>query len=460
MCPLGPLKDSPTVDVPADLYYSSFTHLNWDNNQNGLYGEDSDWVSYTADIAVSRLSVCKMKEATSIVNKLIKYEMSPGPSEISDTLLMCGNFLYHVDTIPLSPGDTLYVSDSQKYNEELYQDHIAPYWNGSRMRFFDTFTDFEEGDRYHVSPLHMQEQLSRGYFLVNEFSHGWIDAWGGLEGRDTPDGKYTYENDLAETLINPNYTTIVSGACCVNWFDREPDSLCLSEAFMRNENSNILAFVGYSREGFVGAHCDLMKYFYDGIFKYKMSTAEAVSYAKNRSAAWRWPLLALNTLGDPEGHLNLSKPKRFEDVRIDYNNNRVDITVRQDSCHVCLSKIDDKGNVLFYRFQNLQGNVFSFEQIPNEFTVCVTKDGFVPYCVNVLKQDDGNLYLQNVTFDGNTTVVGKKIIAGRDVKRGSAQGPVSIQNGNVSLQAEQTVRLENSFRVEKGASLQVHTNLK
>lgn len=460
MCPLGPLKDSPTVDVPADLYYSCFTHLNWDNNQNGLYGEDSDWVSYTADIAVSRLSVCKMKEATSIVNKLIKYEMSPGPSEISDTLLMCGNFLYHVDTIPLSPGDTLYVSDSQKYNEELYQDHIAPYWNGSRMRFFDTFTDFEEGDRYHVSPLHMQEQLSRGYFLVNEFSHGWIDAWGGLEGRDTPDAKYTYENDLAETLINPNYTTIVSGACCVNWFDREPDSLCLSEAFMRNENSNILAFVGYSREGFVGAHCDLMKYFYDGIFKYKMSTAEAVSYAKNRSAAWRWPLLALNTLGDPEGHLYLSKPKRFEDVRIDYKNNRVDIAVSQDSCHVCLTKIDDKGNVLFYRFQNLQGNVFSFEQIPNEFTVCVTKDGFVPYCVNVLKQDDGNLYLQNVTFDGNTTVVGKKIIAGRDVKRGSAQGPVRILNGNVSLQAEQTVRLKNSFRVEKGASLQVHTNLK
>lgn len=49
------------------------------------------------------------------------------------------------------------------------------------MRFFDTFTDFEEGDRYNVSPLHMQEQLSHGYFLVNEFSHGWIDAWGGLE---------------------------------------------------------------------------------------------------------------------------------------------------------------------------------------------------------------------------------------------------------------------------------------
>lgn len=139
-----------------------------------------------------------------------------------------------------------------------------------------------------------------------------------------------------------------------------------------------------------------------------------------------------------------------------YHNGNVNIGSEQPTSNVCLSV----GNVLFYRFQNVQGNVFSLEQIPNEFTVCVTKDGFVPYCVNVLKQDDGNLYLQNVTFDGNTTVVGKKIIAGRDVKRGSAQGPVRILNGNVSLQAEQTVRLKNSFRVEKGASLQVHTNLK
>lgn len=159
ICPLGPKDKSPTVDVPADLYYACFTHLNWDKNQNGIYGEESDRVSYIADIAVSRLSVCKMNEATSIVNKLIKYEMSPGPGEISDTLLMCGNFLYDVDTIPLSPGDTIYVSDSQKYSEELYQEHIAPYWSGNRMRFFDTFTDFEKGDRYNVSPLHMQEQL-------------------------------------------------------------------------------------------------------------------------------------------------------------------------------------------------------------------------------------------------------------------------------------------------------------
>lgn len=57
---------------------------------------------------------------------------------------------------------------------------------------------------------------------------------GGLEGRDAGSDKFTYENDLAESLVNPKYTTIVTGACCVNWFDLDKDSLCLSEAFMRN----------------------------------------------------------------------------------------------------------------------------------------------------------------------------------------------------------------------------------
>lgn len=42
-----------------------------------------------------------------------------------------------------------------------------------------------------------------------------------------------------------------------------------------------------------------------------------------------------------------------------------------------------------------------------------------------------------------------KIIAGRDVKRGSAQGPVRILNGNVSLQAEQTVRLKIASELKR-----------
>lgn len=457
-CYVDTIAKSPTRDVPADLYYASFSNLDWDKNRNGRFGERSDKITFTSDIAVSRLSVYDLDGATKIVEKLIKYEKEANLYQLSDSLLLCGVRLYNMDTIPQVSGDTLYISDAQQDSEELYENQISPYWKGKRIRFFDTFTDFPEGDCYHVTPLHLQEQLSRGYFLVNELSHGWINAWGGLEGRDAGSDKYTYENDLAESLVNPKYTTIVTGACCVNWFDLDKDSLCLGEAFMRNENSNVIAFVGYSREGFVSTHRELIKYFYDGIFKLGMSTAEAVAYAKNKYPYHLWTIFALNTLGDPEEHLYLSKPKPLKDVQIHYENNQISITLDQDSCNVCLTNIDEKGNISFFRMQHLQGNIFTFEQFPDQFTVCITKEGFVPYCVDVIKKDNGDVYLQNITFNTNTTVVGKNIFAGKDIKHGEAIGPVHIQNGNISFQAEQTVKVKNDFKVEAGASLKVRTN--
>ena len=234
---------------------------------------------------------------------------------------------------------------------------------------------------------------------------------------------------------------------------------------MRNENSNVLAFVGYSREGFVSANNTIMKSIYDGIFKLRMSTAEAVAHTKNcNSSLSRWLSLTLNMLGDPEAHLYLSKPKTFKEVQVHYANNQVSVTLDQDSCYVCLSKIDDNGELQFYRFQGLQGNTFTFEQIPDEFTLCVTKDGFIPYCVNVIKKDNntgnGDVYIQNASFSGNTTVLGKNIFAGKDVNRGAIPGPVRIQSGNTTFQAEQTVTIKNGFQVEKGASLKVNTNSK
>lgn len=178
-CYVTPIANSPTRDVPADLYYASLSDLDWDKNRNGRYGEFSDRLILTSDIAVSRLSVCDLDGASKIVKKLIKYEREPNSCQLSDSLLLCGVRLYKMDTIPQVSGDTLYISDAQQDSEELYKNQISPYWKGKRIRFYDTFTDFPEGDRYHVTPLHLQEQLSRGYFLVNELSHGWINAWGG-----------------------------------------------------------------------------------------------------------------------------------------------------------------------------------------------------------------------------------------------------------------------------------------
>ena len=125
----------------------------------------------TSDLAVSRLSVQTLSQAESIVAKLIEYEKSPNPLQISDTILLCRN--------ELSKTADGKKSDVQNDGEWLYKLRIKPYWDGRVMLFYNTFTDFEGGADYDVTPIHLQEQLSKGYLLVDESSHGWISQWGG-----------------------------------------------------------------------------------------------------------------------------------------------------------------------------------------------------------------------------------------------------------------------------------------
>lgn len=443
---------TPTKDTPGDMYYACLSDLDWDKNKNGFFGEKEDSISVLSDLAVSRLSVSNLEEAEMIVDKLVNYEMSPNLQQFSDSILMCAN------TISI-------INSAQDKSDDLYNSCIKPYWNGTRMRLYDNYTDFEGGADYDFTPLHLQEQLSRGYLLVDVIAHGWNNLWGYLEYRTPkPVDSDNYKKDLAEQLVNPKYTTITSISCNVNQFDMANDTLCLSESFMRNINSNVLAFVGNSREGIFPNEENLMYYLYKGVFAYHMSFAEALSYAKNTYSAtfskpeWRWLLLGLNALGDPEAHLYLSKPKRFNDVQIQYANHQVLIKLNEDSCSVCLSKIDNDGKLQFYRIQTPKTPTYTFEEIPDEFTLCITKQGFVPYCVNVVKSDSGEIYLQNIVINDNSVVTGNHIYVGKDVNRGTPQGPVQIQTGETLLQASQSVILKNAFQVAKGASLKIKTN--
>ena len=112
----------------------------------------------------------------------------------------------------------------------------------------------------------------------------------------------------------------------------------------------------------------------------------------------------------------------------------------------------------FYRIQTPKTPTYTFEEVPDEFTLCITKQGFIPYCVNVVKSDSGEIYLQNIVINDNSVVTGNQIYVGKDVNRGKPQGPVQIQSGETLLQASQSVTIKNAFQVVKGASLKIKTN--
>lgn len=445
-CKLDTISLSPTEDVPVDFYYVSFSDLNWDKNHNGYYaedGQDGDNVNATIDAAISRLSVNCLSDATDMVNRLISYEKSPKESMISDKMLMSGFML----------------KKAQENGEALYKYNIKPYWKGKMLRFYETKTDFEGDTLYRVNPDNLQSQLSNGYLFFDMMCHGWKQQWGHLYRWSS------YMLSQAQQLQNKGYTFITTLSCYVNCFDTKPDSLCLGEGFMLNKNSNVLAFIGNCREGWYsryggGPSVNLFNQFYLGIMKYKMSIGEAVSFAKNhymsffnqKASRLGWVIRALNPLADPEMHPYLQKPKRFDYTQINYNNGLLSIESAEDSCQICLSKIENN-NLVYYKIVDFDKSI-NIKDIPNGVTVCITKYGYVPYCLYILNGE--TVYLQNKDIDFNATITGTDIIAGSDVVNTRPKGAVTINSGQTFLEASNHIFIKNDFKVAKGAAMKIN----
>ena len=224
-----------TTVMPADLYYACFGNcFSWDANGNGIYGELEDSISMVPDIVVTRASVRDVSGAQAFVDKILGYEKDPDAKGWGNDILMCGA---KRRTAPNGH------SDSESDGEELFKYFIAPYWNGTRMRFYDTYTDFTEGADYDLTAENLQYELSKGYTFVDMITHGNSERWS-LEAENKYYGKQAGE------LKNERYTIITTTACSTNMFDRP--SPCLGEMFINNAYSGVVAYFGCSRYGWTG----------------------------------------------------------------------------------------------------------------------------------------------------------------------------------------------------------------
>ena len=159
-------------------------------------------------------------------------------------------------------------SDAQIVCESMYINSIANNgWTGNKKSFFDTWTDFSGDSLYTLNSHNLQSQLSNGYSFVNVCTHGSQTSFGLEFG--------TYDGDSAVTLINHQPTIIVTDACDTNAFDSSPGFTidpCLSESFLRNPMSGVIAYLGSSREGLFskyggGTSMEFISAFYDELFQ-------------------------------------------------------------------------------------------------------------------------------------------------------------------------------------------------
>lgn len=220
-------------------------------------------------------------------------------------------------------------------------------------------------------------------------THGSKHSWT-LES-----GSY-YTDSEASTLKNKGYTIITTDACDTNAFDEYAIDPCLSEAFIRNADSGILAYFGSSRKGWGdyykpfsgGPSLEYEKQFYKSVlsggspksFGYAVAEAKQAMIGLCKSYnTYRWLQFALNPIGDPEMPIYTSVPQKFNMANISVGlNGSLMVNAGVAGCTICLMSVDDMGESLYDKRMNVQSATFYPGQ--SNVSVCITKSGYQP-CV-------------------------------------------------------------------------------
>lgn len=454
-------KTKDTKVLVSDLYYACLDQsFNWDGNENSIYAEDNDNADFAPEYIISRVSVSNYAEAETFTNRIIEYESSPQKNVWENKMLSLGTLLYD-----MRPEYNPIKSDSQWQAENVYENHIQPFWDGSVFKLFDTYTDHIDGANYEVNVSHIQSELEKGYIFIDEFSHAKINCWGFFENWSK------YMNNHAETLVNNGYSIISTISCFSNSFDLTSDyfideteyyTKCLSEAFMRNPYSGVLAFFGSSREGW----CNY-SYLFDGMFYEHLLSGNdkqfgrAAMLAKNSflgncfganiiaAMYYRWLILSLNSIGDPEMPVFTDAPKVFNDIDVNFSNGTLNVSTGVDSCRICISSAADNGNEYYNYIENT--NSGNFYNINSDCYLCISKQGYIPYLARV----GPTVYLQNENIKSNLTIHSTSTIIGDNVTQDRQHGEICIEKGTISNKSKDKFKIMNALKVKRGAELRV-----
>lgn len=434
-----------TNETPCDWYYACLGKMNWDSNGNGIYGEVSDDVNLAPNVAIARIPISSVSQTCSFINRIIEYETNPRQEAWTNTMLLCGTYLTSI---------TNGISDTQRLCDNLFANSIQPYWSGNKFRLYDTSTDYPQGANYEVSAEHFQNELEKGYSFVYESTHGGVDS---LRFRDTY--KYFYLGNDARALNNSGYTVFSTLACSTNAFDYYHD--CLSEAFIKNPNSGVIAYTGSSREGWTVTSPEFDNAFYKALFSSKDKRfGPAVKNAKISKLSnttyygpRRWLQFTLNPIGDPELPLYVDTPIPFDSVALSLSNTAINIQTGTEDCTICIMSLEDKGNCYYSVIDSVSS--LSIDLPSQPISICITKTGYIPY--TIIYGD--SVFIQNKTIAQNYHVISNNTMIGSHVISNEEQGPVIQERGKLEIKSAQGTVIEGIFEVKQGAELLITPNI-
>ncbi len=407
--------------TPCDLYYACFNgDYNWDGNNNGYCGEVDDGIDMKPQVYVTRLPVRTGQQILDYTNKLISYEKEPQQTNYLCRLLNNGKRAFGLSG---TWGNSWSDDDSRYYLEKVYDEYIQPWWGGNKYYLYKDMSQLVGGSTYFLTAANLTTELNKGYHLVHGYSNGNATSWG------VP-GVYTTSDAYSQT--NSNSSIILTCASHTNAFDSEPS---LGEAFLRNAVGGAVACFASSRHGFGNGDGRITgSLLYDALFfrnlfrgipRYNRNFGAVAAEAKRMLAddseteitPNRWLQFCINPLGDPEMPIYTTNPSTFTGVTLGINGSSLTVsTGGVDRCTISVTSSSDYG--LTYLQACKDETSHTFQNVCQNFTICVTRHDYVPYVLSLSLGDsplDNNpLYVRSMGGNVFSVKVGDGTTVTRD----------------------------------------------
>lgn len=475
-------------DVPSTL-----TDYIDDDDQvkYGPYASDLEYVcmdgrsDYIPDMAKGRIPVRNLEEAEAVLDKIINYEKNPVVDEdFYNTALHCAYFQDDIVETYYENGikkerhvydgyeDRRFVLTSEEIRNYMKgwgknvnrvyvakpQNHIPEYYSKSFSTGAKLPSDlYGDLDVWNGKTADVSKYINKGAFYVLHRDHGNYTGWG--------DPSF-YVDDVKALENGDRLPVVFSLNCLTGGFQKMTE--CFSEAFLRKRDGGAVGVFGSTAISYSGRNDALAIGMFDAMYPspgvdiewsngttYKPRDLEPVF---NMGQVLNKGLLTMGKInfndpytnaifhyfGDPSMELRTEVPACL-DAEVEKEGNIVRVKTDVPNCRISLCSVDDAGDSYVQSYENV--SEATFYEVDFNFSVTVYKHNYVPFVYN------GDCYIQNEKFGGDTTIVAQTIWAGNSVVENKTQGDVVVEKGIVNFYASQTVMLTSGFSVELSDSV-------
>lgn len=411
----------------TDLYYSDLS-ANWlTMDTTDRYPE-----LFVGRIVANHIGSNHVEQINNYTEKLLRYELNPGEGDYSylrKAFFSEGrdqDFIGILDTVKSVLGsifpNQVIINDSANNN--------SGYPTGTNI--IDTLRSnpvgfmciYNHGDTARTR-VYGDDNQGRGYFLYAI--------------------KKTNSGNGLNYLRNKRHPMICYSPACVTIpFDRK-DTLTFGESFITGKNYGGPVYIGYTRSVIpyqgrllADAFANRIK---DGCVK--LGVANSLSKIDAGINSFDAQII-LGCFGDPELELWTDIPECYSNINVIRTNNSFIISglptgqtvvgyLAND--HQYKTKIVTASNNIIYNVS------------PNS-PIMLYQHNYIPYFAP--------LALQNQTIEESQYIIANDVIAGNAIDSIRLNGNVIVKNGvEYEIEASGTVRLEDGFKVEKGATFTV-----